>query len=166
MPGGAREWRSAAGGSGGEGYNAEAGCGDAIYASHLEPGTGERAVSFAHGDDVAGRAGCDGRVAVGHGDIWDGGLLGEQTVAGAGDSHGAGSAAQRSVAGGAGASAQIAGGWFGGGIAAGDSGEPGVWVRLCIRPRRGIRWCWVELFWRWWCWDYWRRGFRRRERCR
>src|SRR5271166_1222059 len=92
----------------------------------MEPGTGERSVSFAHGDAVAGRSGCDGRDAVDHGHFWNGSLLGQQASARVGDSYGPRRANQGSATGSVGPSSQIVGVGFGCRIVARNFGEPGV----------------------------------------
>ena len=58
---------------------------------HPRPGTtGARhsPVSLARGDDLAGRAGRNGRHAVDYRHLWNGGLLGQQAAEGVGNSHG------------------------------------------------------------------------------
>ena len=82
--------------------------------------------ALACGDRVAGCDGRDGRDAVGHGHFWDGGVLGQQAAAGVGNPDRSWRAAQGSAGGGAGAAIKIAGSWFCGGIAAGNSGDTRV----------------------------------------
>ena len=101
-----------------------------------------------------------------HRHLWNGCVLGEQTAAGVGNSHGPGREAQRSVAGGVGTAVEIAGYWFGGRLAARNSGEQGCWLTSCIRQLRAIRWCWRAWFWRCCCWVSWLHGSRRNARFR
>ena len=73
------------------------------------PDAGGGSVSCASGYHGAGRAGADGRHVVDYRHLWDGGVFGQQAAARARYSHGAGRAAQGSVARGAGAALQVAG---------------------------------------------------------
>src|SRR5260370_32733594 len=86
-------------------------------------GTGASSVCFPYGDAVAGSAWHDGRNLVDHWHFWNGGILGQQEAAGAGNSHGPRSAAHGSVTGSVGTRNQVAGLWFRSRIAPGNPGE-------------------------------------------
>ena len=87
---------------------ARAGAGAADLHPDAVPRAGRDAVRAADGDHDIGCAWTDGRAAFDHGHFRHGGLHGEQKTKGAWYSRGAGGAAERSIAGCAGASAEAA----------------------------------------------------------
>jgi hypothetical protein len=134
--------------------------------SDLEHTVERRAVSFAHGDGGAGRAGRDGRHAVDHRHLRHGGVLGEQAAAGVGHSHCAGRAAEGSIADRAGTAVPklLA-------LVRRQGLALGFWPRKVLAfivyqatPRDPL--VLAGVVWPCCCWGCWRRGFRRSARCR
>jgi predicted permease len=88
---------------------ARTGCGTSGRHADVDPDAGGRSVSGASGYHGAGRAGADGCHVVHYRHLRNGGVFGQQSAARARYSHGAGRAAQGSVARGTGTALQIAG---------------------------------------------------------
>ncbi len=131
--------------------------------SDLEQRAGQRIVCFARGHGFVGRAGRTWRDAGSYGHLWNGGVLGEQAAARAGNPRRSWSAAQRSAGSGAGTRFPASGSGSAAGLRSALPRRE-CWRSLFTRRRRAIRWFWPVSFSRCCCWGCWLRGFPRSAR--